>query len=234
MSMTIRKVEKGDYAIGDNDVAYNTPHMVTMAKDYYVAIFELTRGQYARIVNDDKTSTDATSIKARSPLTWMEARGTSGSAANVTSSSVLGMLSAKTTDLPGLFDLPTLSMLEVAARAGVSTKYIGGTTTDNQNGVWGWLSGNTIRDVGLLKPNNWGFYDILGNCWEQPRDTWNTGDLASLQTDGQNPISTGDSAYSCFCFGSCDNSSYTALSSRCKNSKNHNGNVGIRPSYIVQ
>ena len=76
----------------------------------------------------------------------------------------------------GIFALPTEAQWEYACRAGTETKYFYGEDTVDllSEYAWYWPSGMQwtppepyrVHEVGLLKPNPWGFYDIYGNVEE--------------------------------------------------------------------
>ncbi len=70
------------------------------------------------------------------------------------------------------FRLPTETEWEYACRAGSKTKFIHGNTRANLY-RFAWYYDNAFRkkemyahEVGTLKPNNWGFYDMTGNVYE--------------------------------------------------------------------
>lgn len=64
-----------------------------------------------------------------------------------------------------IYRLPTLDEWKWAYRAGTSTYYYFGNTTTqvDEHAWWAGNSGQTVHDVGLLKPNAWGLYDMAGN-----------------------------------------------------------------------
>ena len=187
----MRKIEAGDYWIGGPETgniysAPNSYHKVTFGKDFYVSIFDVTAAQYAKVVDN----TTSTSILPQVNVSWNTIRGSAGPAATPTFG-FMGILNSKT-NLIG-FDLPTRSMWEVAARAGDTAMYPGGDDTANL-GTYAWWtgnSGNVLHNVGTRTPNAWGLYDMIGNVWLPMRDVHNTADLATLQTDGLKPITTG-------------------------------------------
>ena len=90
-----------------------------MGKDYYMGIFLVTTAQYNRMLNGTDTSNSKVVIKNK---TWNEIRGSAGVAAKPTSGPIAN-LNSKT---GYTFDMPTESMWEVAARAGVTAKWITG------------------------------------------------------------------------------------------------------------
>lgn len=75
---------------------------------------------------------------------------------------------------PGTYRLPTEAEWEYACRAGTSTPWYWG---EGQSlvGEFAWYdenSGSNPREVGLKKPNSWGFYDMAGNVWEWVLDVY--------------------------------------------------------------
>ena len=208
--LVLRKIPAGDYWIGDDitkDIVWsgrcapNTRHSVHLPKNFYIAIFQTTNAQYKRIMND--SSKDDTIPKT--DFSWNTIRGSAGSSATPTDSgSVLAQLNTKTKtmgfDLGAGFDLPTESMWEIAARAGVLTHFLWG---DDPSGYKAYCWTNTEHpgspvEVGQLKPNNWGLYDVNGNVWDVVRDTGNREvDLATISeqvADATKPYSSGNAS----------------------------------------
>lgn len=68
-----------------------------------------------------------------------------------------------------IFSLPTEAHWENACKAGKNYQYqIGNEITDLSTVAWhrNNIDTPTIKDVGQKKPNDWGFYDMLGNVEE--------------------------------------------------------------------
>jgi len=161
------------------NVARELLREVQFTNDYYMAVFELTRGQYYKITGNYMNgtwNTDSDFLPAAEGLKWADLRGDdclwpeSGFA--VASASLLGKLrgfSGLTT-----FDLPTEARWEFACRAGATTGLYTGLETSEANlaGI-AWTSFDGVsaeQPVGLKTPNDWGLYDMLGNVYERCLD----------------------------------------------------------------
>lgn len=85
------------------------------------------------------------------------------------------------------FDLPTEAQWEYFCRAGTTSYYYDGVSTDaTYTGVLdtlAWWSGNSgsPKEVGQKLPNAWGLYDMIGNVMEWCLDWY--GDTLSGGTD---------------------------------------------------
>ena len=193
------------------------PHYVKLTQDYYIGVFEFTRGQWNRIyftaanapdwnlyssTHEQGSPAECQNNPSQSFYTLL--RGSSG--ANwpddghaVAATSVLGKLRAKT----GIdFDLPTDAEWEYACRAGTSTPWNSGKKYKGVNnsewdawGQLGWRQGNNGGNfyghhVGGKLPNAWGLYDMHGNVAELTLDWYSSGEdyLASFGGDQATPV----------------------------------------------
>ena len=118
----------------------------SISKDYYVAIFETTQKQWELVmgsVPEQKHITADASPVAM--VSYMDVCGTDG---------FIGKLSAKAN--VGIFDLPTEAQWEYACRAGATSEYA--------------ATKGLQKEVGMMPPNTWGLYDMLGSIWERCKD----------------------------------------------------------------
>ena len=190
-----------------------TLHYVTLTNDFYMAVFELTVGQFKNITQNFTDVASGLSAYGSSKLCvstetpncpvdgfrYDVFRGTGklwpGDGHDIDDASPLAMFRIAL-GLPTL-DLPTDAEWEFACRAGtISGRYDGTEYTDNADAArLGWFGANwTSRPqaVGLLKPNGYGLYDLYGNVfeWCLDRFTWNTAAVGSTIVAPVGPVSS--------------------------------------------
>ena len=167
---------------GSLDYSTNTlhrPHYVTLTGNYYIGVYELTKRQYANVfdrkfVRPEHITTDDVRPVSKS---FSVLRGQNASYVwpdhghSVPSTTPIGTFQ-KFTGL--VIDLPTEAQWEYACRAGEAKNlYTGDALTAAAVDEIAWHYGNYANDpvgeqdktheVGLLAPNRWGLYDMLGN-----------------------------------------------------------------------
>ena len=170
---------------GDTDARrhYERAHYVTLSADYYIGVFPMTQGQYRRVMGnlpDDSTAKSYANpdVYPVSGFSYNAIRGSQSQGVNwprtghgtVLESGVIGTL-RKNTGI--MFDLPTEAQWEYAYRAGTTTTYFIGSST-NSLPDYAWYSANSINSsnqrmvypVGLKTPNPWGIYEMGGTVWE--------------------------------------------------------------------
>ena len=190
MKMAFRLVPKGRYYVQNS-----TEKTAEMERDFYIALFELTKAQYKRILAPSQvfSSDEAAELLPCVNVPWRLLRGTDkGPVAAVLGKHVFWDYKQKT----GVaLDLPSVSMWEVAARAadaGDATRaqwpwFFGPAVNEISKYAWhNFNSQGHLQAVGRLQPNPWGLFDIYGNVWEWCLDGENAPALS------QNPDYGGD------------------------------------------
>lgn len=188
--LVLRRIEKGSIS-GINGGIDGAVSSITIDKPYYIGVFEVTRAQYALM----KGGTGDARPQER--ISYDTLRGTSAGAlypdsTAVDATSVIGILRTKT----GLttLDLPTEAQWEYACRAGTTSDYNNGGSTEadlatlgrysgNQNDGCGGFSGG-VTTVGSYAPNRWGLYDMHGNVYEWCLEWYFQGRYRALRGGG--------------------------------------------------
>ena len=238
----------GGYPTGD-DVNYSTVNSRKnwqTAKDYYAGVFLVTLYQYTKLGLSNpstyyKTDSEGNRANLRpvQNVSWIDLR-TNINPTNpipaVTSNE--GKFFQRLNFKTGFyFDLPTEVMFEIAQRAGATTSYSWGNTTNELPNycICKDNSGMTTWEVGSKLPNNWGLYDTAGNVWEWPLDKSGRTNLAGA-SDPFVPEGTG-SQYRTRGWGWCESDSGQAhyrASYRATTTSNGGGrNRGFRVFRIV-
>lgn len=198
--LVLRRIPAGTFTMGApvaelGRESYETQHQVTITKDYYLGVFEVTQKQWERVVGNWPSLFNNTTHRESRPVERVSYYDIRENPANtddmtvdwpnnivVNTDSFIGKLRAKT----GLFtlDLPTESQWEYACRSGTASSLNSGmdlTSTNNcpymnivgrywYNGGEGSSSGDdtskATAKVGSYPANMWGLYDMHGNVWE--------------------------------------------------------------------
>lgn len=170
--LVLRRIEKGSIS-GINSGISGAVSSITIDKPYYIGVFEVTSAQYAMMKGGSGD------VRPQCRVSYDILRGTSAGArypdsTAVDTTSIIGILRAKT----GLttLDLPTEAQWEYACRAGTTSDYNNGGSTeadlatlgryyDNCHDGRGGFNGD-VTTVGSYAPNRWGLYDMHGNAEE--------------------------------------------------------------------
>jgi len=209
--LVMRKIPKGTFTMGSpsNELgrlrfSNETQHAITLTKDYYIGVFEVTQRQWELVMgNRPSYFTNQTCYASRpvEQVSYYDIRENPANNAispnwppssHVHTDSFMGKLRVKT----GLstFDLPTEAQWEYACRARITTALNTGFDLKNadndprmdlagrywQNGlkVYGCGHSENTRGgtakVGSYLPNAWGLYDMHGNVWEWCLDWYGT------------------------------------------------------------
>ena len=179
-------------------VANEVPHLVTLTEDFYMAVYPTTQKQYFLLMNanpssfkDDISEIDRAELFPVGGIPFKFIRGLPADGADwptkghfVTAASFMGVLRSHAGNHVD-FDLPTEAQWEFTCRADCGSKYYNSSDDGNMTTNIAWTSLNSYTDfyrdkgaengrsthaVGLLQPNAWGFYDMLGNIREWVQD----------------------------------------------------------------
>ena len=202
--MVLRRIEPGSFKMGDGDYdGGNSTHEMIITKPYYIGVFEVTQFQYSLIMGRNPSSLIG-DLRPVDSVSWGVVRGASyvydwPSVKCVDGDTFIGRLQALTSKG---FDLPTEVQWEYACRAGTTSLFNNGGSSEYDLSVLGRWWGNMDDGnggysnghitVGTYKPNAWGLYDMHGNVSEWCLD-WKE-DLKGLTAsciDREGPISSG-------------------------------------------
>ena len=169
IGMKLVLIPKGTFMMGSPESEEGrkeneTQHEVTISKDYYLGVTEVTQAQYEKVIGKNPSYYQGAIVgneNADLPVeqvSWDDAVEFCKKLSELPEEKKAGRV----------YRLPTEAQWEYACRAGSKTAY----SFDDEEGllpVYGWFnrnSSNRTHTVGLLEPNAWGLYDMHGNVWE--------------------------------------------------------------------
>jgi len=176
----------------------NPPTNWVTKADFYVGIFPVTQAQYKKVCGGlpDKCAYTSEEYSPVNMVVWNHLRCSAAPAERFPRvASKTGSFLQRVNYFGGnkhWFDLPTLVMSEIAARAGATTRYWWG---DERIADYVWdksNAGSTQHNVGEKSANAWGFYDVCGNCYEFCLDDASRTNYASAPS-AFSPASSGSS-----------------------------------------
>ena len=168
-------IPKGTFMMGSPESeqgrnVIENQHEVTISKDYYLGVYEVTQAQYEKVMGRNRSHFQGAIVGNENADLPVE---------NVSWDDAVECCK-KVSDLPeekrggGEYRLPTEAEWEYACRAGSKTVY----SFDDDEGLlpeYGWFDRNSsfrTHTVGLLEPNAWGLYDMHGNVCEWCSDRY--------------------------------------------------------------
>lgn len=211
-SFTMGAMEGDEYGVGFNE----TPHKVTLTKDFYLAETECTQELWNAVMESNPSRFKGDD-KPVDHLEWEDAKA----------------FIEKLNEITGeQFRLPTEAEWEFAARGGNKSKGYLYAGSDSLGDV-AWYVHNTVLDYALpgygthpvatKQPNELGLYDMSGNVWEWCEDTF----LFYTDEEQTDPIVTDGYPY-VFKGGGWDFMPYYCRNSHHNLPGNRNYDVGLR------
>ena len=169
IGMKLVLIPKGTFMMGSPESEERrdkneTQHEVTISKDYYLGVYEVTQAQYEKVMGKNPSHFQGAEVgneNADLPVekvSWEDAVEFCKKLSELPEEKKAGRV----------YRLPTEAEWEYACRAGSKAAY----SFDDEEGLlpeYGWFNRNSsdrTHTVGLLEPNAWGLYDMHGNVWE--------------------------------------------------------------------
>jgi formylglycine-generating enzyme required for sulfatase activity len=181
IGMRMRLIPKGTFMMGSpNSEAMRgddeLQHEVTISKDYYLGVHEVTQEQYQRVMRSNPSVFQKprirwdTSGRPVENVTWEDAEEFCKRLSEIPDEKKAGRV----------YRLPTEAEWEYACRAGTNTTFSFAEKGDllpeyawsHRHGWFELNSSGQTHAVGLKEPNAWGLYDMHGNVWEWCSDRY--------------------------------------------------------------
>ncbi len=169
IGMKLVLIPKGTFMMGspiEEEGAENDEeqHQVTIGKDYYLGVTEVTQGQYEKVMGTNPSYFQKRVIRKSDSSMYPVEQVSWEDAVE---------FCKKLSDLPEekkagrVYRLPTEAEWEYACRAGSKAAYSFGANSKTL-GDYAWFGENSGGQnlVGEKKANAWGLYDMHGNVWE--------------------------------------------------------------------
>ncbi len=176
MTMEFALISIGEFIVdapsdnGDNDPNTAPTHRVRISKPFYMSVYEVTQGQYQKVMgtNPSRFQDPEDPNRPVDTVSWRNAQ----------------MFCQKLSSIDaGRYRLATEAEWEYACRAGTTTAYYWGDDFDDR---YAWAISNSeaaTHEVGTGLRNAWGLHDMAGNVaewcqdWYGPYDSTSTGQV---------------------------------------------------------
>ncbi len=152
-------IPPGEFLMGSPEE--NPQHRVQITKPFYLGVYEVTQGQYQKVVGSNRSRFKGESLPVET-VSWNDAVAFCKRLSEVAKERATGRT----------YRLPTEAEWEYACRAGSTSKYSFG-DSEAELGKHAWYKQNSdmkTHPVGKKQPNVWGLYDMHGNVFEWCQD----------------------------------------------------------------
>ncbi|MCX6910577.1 MAG: SUMF1/EgtB/PvdO family nonheme iron enzyme, partial [Verrucomicrobia bacterium] len=167
-------------------------HRVKITRPFYLAVCEVTQGEYEQIIGNNPSAFSATGTGSKK----VAGKDTRRHPVEIVAWPEAGAFAQRLSALPAetsvqrVYRLPTEAEWEHACRAGTTTRWSCGDDMAAL-GDYAWFKENSdgaTHPVGAKKPNPWGLFDMHGSVWEWCSDRYTTNYyVQSSLTDPQGP-----------------------------------------------
>ncbi len=214
IGMQLRLIPAGSFLIGspdseeDREGHEGPQHKVTLTKPYYIGVCEVTQEQYEKVIGMNPSK----NIGPKNPVEMISCHDAQDFCAE------LSKIEKQE------YRLPTEAEWEYACRAGTQTAYYWGNTFDEKYAWSNKNSGGKSHEVGTLKPNAWGLFDMGGNVYEWSQDSYD------FYSEGElvNPQGGSDAVTRCVIRGG----SWDYVSRRCRSADRMQSNFTNRSDCV--
>jgi formylglycine-generating enzyme required for sulfatase activity len=179
LDLKLTYIPAGEFQMGSNESDDEKPvHTVKITKPFYLGVYEVTQGQWTKVMGDEPWSgKDYVQAGRDYPATYVSHDDVMDFCRKLTAQE----RQANRLNPNEVYRLPTEAEWEYACRAGTSTKYSFG-DSETRIGDYAWYGGSvSVGDgnakteqyahrVGTKLPNGWGLYDVHGNVYEWCQD----------------------------------------------------------------